>query len=198
MTSAPQSQQLSLRSLIALVVGSMIGSGIFALPAAFGRATGALGALMAWAIAGENHHGVPVAALWSTNIVIQSFVLVTYFAEYAFGLALKLTSAMTLIAYLLVAAYGLKLAWTRETYDTEPRERNRDVVIGSLAAAYALAMIVAGGLKFVLLAALLYAPGTVLFRMARRHKGYRCLRRRWNGLCSALPQWRHPLRCTVS
>jgi arginine:ornithine antiporter/lysine permease len=42
---------------------------------------------------------------------------------------------------------------------------------GALAAAYALAMIVAGGLKFVLLAALLYAPGTVLFRMARRQQG---------------------------
>ncbi|HTG22366.1 MAG TPA: amino acid permease, partial [Reyranella sp.] len=45
-------QKLSLRALIALVVGSMIGSGIFALPSAFGRATGGLGALIAWAIAG--------------------------------------------------------------------------------------------------------------------------------------------------
>ena len=122
-------------------------------------------------LATENRHGVPVAALWSTNVVIQSFLLVTYFAEYAFGLALKMTSAMTLIPYLLVAAYGFKLAWTRETYAAEPRERNKDVIIGALAAAYALAMIVAGGLKFVLLAALLYAPGTALFRMARRQKG---------------------------
>jgi arginine:ornithine antiporter/lysine permease len=122
-------------------------------------------------LAAENRHGVPVAALWSTNIVIQAFVLVTWFAEYAFVLALKLTSAMTLIPYLLVAAYGLKLAWTRETYDAEPRERNKDVAIGALAATYALATIVAGGLKFVLLAALLYAPGTVLFRMARRQQG---------------------------
>ena len=122
-------------------------------------------------LAAENRHGVPAAALWSTNIVIQSFVLVTYFAEYAFGLALKMTSAMTLIPYLLVAAYGFKLAWTRETYGTEPRERNKDVVIGALAAAYATVMIYSGGLKFVLLAALLYAPGTVLFRMARRQHG---------------------------
>ena len=45
-------QKLSLGALIALVVGSMIGSGIFALPAAFGRATGVLGALIAWSIAG--------------------------------------------------------------------------------------------------------------------------------------------------
>jgi arginine:ornithine antiporter / lysine permease len=36
-----------------------------------------------------------------------------WFAEYAFILALNLTSAMTLIPYLLVAAYGLKLACPR-------------------------------------------------------------------------------------
>jgi arginine:ornithine antiporter / lysine permease len=45
-------QKLSLRALIALVVGSMVGSGIFAAPSAFGRATGGLGALIACAIAG--------------------------------------------------------------------------------------------------------------------------------------------------
>jgi arginine:ornithine antiporter/lysine permease len=46
------SQQLSLRALIALVVGSMIGSGIFTLPSKFGHATGGLGAMIAWCIAG--------------------------------------------------------------------------------------------------------------------------------------------------
>ena len=122
-------------------------------------------------LAKENRHGVPAAALWATNIVIQTFLIVTYFAEYAFTLALKMTSAMTLIPYLLVAAYGFKLAWTRETYGDVHGERNKDALIGALAAAYAMAMIAAGGLKFVLLAALLYAPGTVLFAMARRQKG---------------------------
>ena len=51
MKSEPD-KKLSLPSLTALVVGSMIGSGIFALPAAFGRATGVLGAMIAWAVAG--------------------------------------------------------------------------------------------------------------------------------------------------
>lgn len=43
---------LSLWSLTTLVVGAMIGAGIFSLPAAFGRATGGLGAIIAWVIAG--------------------------------------------------------------------------------------------------------------------------------------------------
>ena len=65
-------------------------------------------------LAHENAKKVPSGALWLTNIVILVFLLVTYFAEYAFTLALKMTSSMTLIPYLLVAAYGLKLAWTGE------------------------------------------------------------------------------------
>src|SRR5512138_3528178 len=51
MTSSTE-QKLSLGALTALVVGSMIGSGIFALPAAFGRVTGVMGALIAWGVAG--------------------------------------------------------------------------------------------------------------------------------------------------
>jgi arginine:ornithine antiporter / lysine permease len=121
-------------------------------------------------LAGENRHGVPATALWATNFVIQAFLLVTFFAEYAFNLALKMTSAMTLIPYLLVAAYGFKLAWTRETYGTEASVRNKDVVIGALATLYACAMIYSGGLKFLLLAALLYAPGTALYFVVRRQR----------------------------
>lgn len=45
-------KKLSLWSLTSLVVGSMIGAGIFSLPATFGRATGGFGAMIAWFIAG--------------------------------------------------------------------------------------------------------------------------------------------------
>ena len=94
-------------------------------------------------------------------------MLVTYFAEYAFTLALKMTSSMTLIPYLLVAAYGLKLAWTGETYTADPRGRAIDWIRGAIATIYAVGMIYAGGAKFLLLSAPLYAPGTALFIIAR-------------------------------
>ena len=122
-------------------------------------------------LARENANGAPAAALWLTNIVIQVFLLVTWFAEYAFTLALKMTSAMTLVPYLLVAAYGLKLAWTGETYGADPRSaRNADWVRGALATVYAIGMLYAGGLKFLLLSAVLYAPATVLYFLVRREQ----------------------------
>ena len=51
MTSSA-TQKFSLPVLTAMVVGSMVGAGIFSLPQTFGRVTGVFGALIAWAIAG--------------------------------------------------------------------------------------------------------------------------------------------------
>jgi arginine:ornithine antiporter / lysine permease len=82
----------------------------------------------------------------------------------------KLTSSMVLIPYLLVAAYGLLIAGRGETYDVRPHERRRDLMAGALATAYALFMIYAGGMKFLLLSAVLYAPGTALYLQARREQ----------------------------
>jgi arginine:ornithine antiporter/lysine permease len=122
-------------------------------------------------LAGTNANQAPAAALWMTNALIQAFLLVSWFAEYAFHLALKMTSVMTLLPYLFVAAYGLKLAWTGETYEADNRSRRRHWVRGAIATVYTFAMLYAGGPELLMLSALLYAPGTLLFVVARREQG---------------------------
>lgn len=44
--------KLSLLTLTAMVVGSMVGAGVFSLPRRFAQETGVAGALIAWAVAG--------------------------------------------------------------------------------------------------------------------------------------------------
>ncbi|WP_237065997.1 basic amino acid/polyamine antiporter [Microbulbifer guangxiensis] len=117
----------------------------------------------------ENKNGVPSSALWLTNALVQIFLILTIFAQYAFDLTLEMTSSMTLIPYLLVAGYGLKLALSNETYESDPRRlRQRELVFALIATIYAVFMIIAGGLEYVLLACILFAPGTLLFILARR------------------------------
>jgi len=122
-------------------------------------------------LASVNSRDAPAGALWLTNCAIQAFLLVTWFAEYAFTLALKMTSAMTLVPYFFVAAYGVMLAWSGETYASGDRARKIDGIRSCVATLYAAAMIYAGGPKFLLLSAILYAPGTVLFLLAKRERG---------------------------
>ena len=118
----------------------------------------------------ENQNQVPSAALWITNILVQVFLIVTLFAQEAFNLALDMTSAKTLIPYVLVAAYAVKLTVTRETYEPGSTGRGLDMTWAVLATLYAFFMIVAGGLKFVLLSCIIFAPGTLLFIFARREQ----------------------------
>ncbi|MGF6574256.1 arginine:ornithine antiporter, APA family [Paraburkholderia fungorum] len=118
----------------------------------------------------ENANKVPANALWLTNIVVQLFVISTFFSRDAFALMLNLTSAMSLIPYLFVAAYGFMLSKRGESYQMRPEERKRDLTMATIAVIYTVFMIYAGGLKFILLSAVLYAPGTALYIWARREQ----------------------------
>jgi len=118
----------------------------------------------------ENANRVPAAALLLTNIVVQLIVMSTYFSRDAFALMLSLTSAMSLIPYLFVAAYGFRVSNRGETYDVQPEGRQRDLMIAFVAMVYTAFMIYAGGLKFILLSAILYGPGTLLYIWARREQ----------------------------
>ncbi|MBN9538926.1 MAG: arginine-ornithine antiporter [Alphaproteobacteria bacterium 65-37] len=119
----------------------------------------------------ENANKVPSTALWATNIVIQLIVITTYWSRDAFALMLNLTSAMALIPFLFVAAYGLMLTRRGETYEVRPEERRRDLIIAAIATIYTIFLLYAGGLKFIVLSAVLYAPGTALYFWARREQG---------------------------
>ncbi|MBB5427101.1 arginine:ornithine antiporter/lysine permease [Paraburkholderia sp. JPY158] len=118
----------------------------------------------------ENVNKTPANALWLTNIVVQLLVISTYFSRDAFALMLNLTSAMSLIPYLLVAVFGCMNANRGDGYDLRADERRRDLIMAAIAVIYTAFMIFAGGLKFILLAAVLYAPGTALYLWARREQ----------------------------
>lgn len=59
--------------------------------------------------------------------------------------------------YLWSAAYAVLLAVRSETYEQATAERQKDTVIGGIALLYAIWLLYAGGVKYLLLSALLYA-----------------------------------------
>ena len=65
MTTSSSEQKFNLWTLTAMVVGSMVGAGIFSLPQSFGRVTGGFGALIAWGISG---FGMLMLALMFQNL----------------------------------------------------------------------------------------------------------------------------------
>ncbi len=151
-----------------------------------GLAISLLGALLAWvllaveilrlpalenvlpkAFARENRHGSPATALWVTNLCVQAMLLWTLVNDSTYTDLVYLATSLILLPYLWSAAYQVKLAVTGETYG-DGRSRYRDLSIGAVALAYAVWLVYAGGLEYVLIAAVFYLVGTALFVWARR------------------------------
>jgi arginine:ornithine antiporter/lysine permease len=106
-----------------------------------------------------------------TTAASQVFLIITYFSEDAFSFALDLTSALTLIPFLLAAGYAVKVALGRTP--AGPRGPTRELAVGVLATVYIAFLLFAAGLKFVLVSFIIYAPATILFVIARREQGRR-------------------------
>ena len=161
-----------------------------ALLISIGLAISLLGALLSWALlcaeilfatakdktmpaflTKENANHVPVNALWLTNVMIQLFLLITLFSAGTYTSLIYLASSMILVPYLWSAAYAVLLSGRGETYEHASAERTKDLLIGGIALGYAVWLLYAGGLKYLLLSALLYAPGVILFAKARHEQG---------------------------
>lgn len=125
------------------------------------------------ALARTNAKDTPVGALVLSTALVQVLLVVVLFSENAFDLALALTSALVLVPFLLSAGYALRLAATGETYAPGERTRLRDGVIGALATAYTLFLLIAAGGEYLLISLLIIVPGSALYVSARRRAGMR-------------------------
>ncbi|MBK5003445.1 arginine-ornithine antiporter [Pseudomonas sp. S32] len=119
----------------------------------------------------ENANQVPANALWLTNAMVQVFLVITLFSNSTYLSLIYLATSMILVPYLWSAAYAVLLAVRGETYQQALRERRKDLLIGGIALLYAIWLLYAGGVKYLLLSALLYAPGAILFAKAKRELG---------------------------
>ncbi|HEY8546773.1 MAG TPA: amino acid permease, partial [Acidimicrobiales bacterium] len=138
----------------------------------------------------ENAAEAPVAALVMSTVLIQAMLLVTLVSDDAFNFMLNMTSALTLIPFLLAAAYALRLVTAArrpavavagegpagsagQADAAEGTGHGRDLVVAALATLYTAFLLFAAGPKYMLVSFVIYAPGSVLFVMARREQGRR-------------------------
>lgn len=149
-----------------------------------------LGALLAWVLlsaeilhaaakdkampaflARENKREVPANALWLSNGMVQLFLILTLFSASTYLNLLYLATSMILVPYFWSAAYAVLFTWRGQSYEQQSDLRRNDLIVSLIALVYATWLIYAGGLQYLLLSAVLYAPGTLLFARARREQG---------------------------
>lgn len=153
--------------LIVSVGGGFLAWTLLAAESLFTPAGG--GVMPAW-LARQNAKGVPANALWLTNGMVQLFLILTLWSKASYLALISLSTAMILLPYLFSACYGLKLAWTGEGQAPANNSTRRAIGYTALAAVYCVWLLYAAGLKYLLLSALLYAPGAVVYLLARKQR----------------------------
>jgi arginine:ornithine antiporter / lysine permease len=134
----------------------------------------------------ENKAKTPIWALILSSSFVQLMLVVILFADDALNFMLDLCTSLALIPYFLSAAYALKIAITRETYEAGDRARTKELVIGLVAVIYTLFLVFVAGPKFLLFSCIIYAPGTVLYLIARRENSLRAFRPWELALCGVI------------
>lgn len=160
--------------LIVSVGGGFLAWTLLAAESLFTPAGG--GVMPAW-LARQNHKGVPSNALWLTNGMVQVFLVLTLISKASYLALISLSTAMILVPYLFSAAYGLAVAWRGQGSPgaISTRSDRGDTPIAALATAFCVWLLYAAGLKYLLLSALLYAPGAAVYVLAKKQSDQRAL-----------------------
>lgn len=153
---------------IALIIS--VGGGFLAwtLLAAESLFTPASDGVMPKALARQNARSVPVNAMWLTSAMVQIFLVVTLYSRASYLALISLSTAMILLPYLFSAAYGVLLCLRGE--GTPGTQRAMDLPMTLVATVYCLWLLYAAGPKYLLLSALLYLPGALVYVLATREQ----------------------------
>ena len=116
----------------------------------------------------ENDRGAPSVSLWVTSILMQLFILMVYFSNNAWNTMLSITGVMVLPAYFSSCAYLWKICEDDEYPHNLCIKRAHALISGIIGSIYALWLIYAAGLNYLLMAVIFMAIGIPVFVVARK------------------------------
>ena len=116
----------------------------------------------------ENKYQSPSVSLWVTSILMQAIILLVYFSNNAWNTMLSITSVMVLPAYFSSCAYLWKICEDVEYPANAYIRRSTALISSVLGSIYALWLIYAAGLNYLLMAVVFMAVGIPVFIWARK------------------------------
>ena len=117
--------------------------------------------------AAENENQAPSVSLWVTSALMQLFILLVYFSNNAWNTMLSITSVMVLPAYFSSCAYLWKVCEDGEYPNGIYIRRSAALFSAIIGSIYALWLIYAAGLNYLLMAVIFMALGIPVYMWAR-------------------------------
>ncbi|MEE3609715.1 basic amino acid/polyamine antiporter [Avibacterium paragallinarum] len=127
-----------------------------------------------------NRNDVPINSLWFTGLVVQLCLFLVLLTGKTYDALLLISTSMILVPYLLIGAYLLKLSFQQSSHWYIK-------FTGFMATLYALWILYAAGLDYLLISVALYVPGIALFLYSRyQSQGKRLNLNHWEKVLLAI------------
>ncbi|MBW4024043.1 MAG: arginine-ornithine antiporter [Proteobacteria bacterium] len=110
-----------------------------------------------------NANGSPTTSLWITNGLVQLFLIITLFANSTYQALFSIASVAILVPYIFSGGYAALLALRGEAVN-----KPLDLLIGLVATIYGVWLVYAAGPSYLFMCAILYAPGILIYWIARK------------------------------
>jgi len=115
----------------------------------------------------KNNNGTPSVSLCVTSAAMQLFLLLVYFSNNAWNTMLSITGVMVLPAYFMSCAYLWKICEDGE-FASKTIRRSTALITAIFGAIYALWLIYAAGLNYLMMAVVIVAFGIPVYIWARK------------------------------
>ncbi|MBQ7413676.1 MAG: amino acid permease [Alphaproteobacteria bacterium] len=116
----------------------------------------------------ENKAGSPNVSLWVTSLCMQLAMILVYFANNAWNTMLSITGVMVLPAYLMSCLFLWKICEDHKYPQNSPVGRFGALITGFLGTLYAVWLVYAAGLQYLLMAVVFIAIGIPIYVWACR------------------------------
>lgn len=121
-----------------------------------------------------NKYHAPSNSLLITQLMIQIFIIITYFVANAYNVFIYMATAVIMICYALVGAYLLKIGIKEGSI--------KNILIGFLTFAFQALALYLSGWQYVWLAMILYTIGFILFIKAKKESRKAISVKEWAGM----------------
>lgn len=122
-------------------------------------------------LAKVNKYNAPTWSVIASALIIQFFIVVIYINSSTFQAVYSLSTSAIMVPYVFSAFYYLKLVARGQGLEKGNNNKIGAWIIAIVGSIYGVWLLYASGVTYILIAVLLYAPGTLMYLYHRKKKG---------------------------
>lgn len=118
-----------------------------------------------------NKNNSPIISVLITTLIVQAFLIIVYFNESSYQVCYTLSTSAIMFPYIFSALYCLKITIKGEGLENaKVGEKSKAWLFAILGSLYGAWLLYASGVTYILISALLYGPGTLIYIYTRKEQ----------------------------